>query len=309
MKELFFDADGVKLNYVEGPNNGPALVLIPGQSTVWQSYEPVFKDLTKNFQVYSLSIRGHGKSDWTTGNYNFNIIGRDLTFFLEKIVKRPTILSGNSSGGLISLWLGVNKPDLIRGVVLEDAPLFSADWPRIKNEFVYELLSKTAKYLGKDGGADYEGFFNSIKRPLPNGKIKTLPKWLSRKLAWLVSNRERQPGKFILKILPRRLRMLLYILPTFDPDFSRAWVDGRFYEGLNHEDALKRIKVPLLIIHADWFKTEKGLVGAMDDDDANKAKNLVPSAKYIRVNTQHVTHSGKPKEFVRMINEFNNEIS
>ncbi|MDP3052617.1 MAG: alpha/beta hydrolase [bacterium] len=308
MKEYFFDADGVRLNYVKGDNNGPALVLIPGQSTTWQSYEPVFKGLSKNFQVYSLSIRGHGKSDWTTGDYNFDSIGKDVTLFLEKIIKRPTILVGNSSGGLISLWIGVNKPELVTGVILEDAPLFSADWPRIKKEFVYEVLSKTAKYLGKEGGADYVGFLNSIERPLLNGKTKTLPKLLSKGLAWLIYNREYRPGKVIINTLPRILKMLVRIIPTFDPDFSRAWVDGRIYKGLDHEDALKKIKVPLLIIHANWFRTEKGLVGAMDDNDAEKAKRLAPHAKYIRIKTQHSIHSGKPKEFIRIINEFKKDI-
>lgn len=71
---------------------------------------------------------------------------------------------------------------------------------------------------------------------------------------------------------------------------------------------MKKIKVPLLIIHADWFRTKKGLVGAMDDNDAKKARRLAPHAKYIRMKTQHVTHSGKPKEFVRIINEFEREI-
>lgn len=308
MEEYFFNADGVKINYVKGPNNGPALVLLPGQSTTWQSYEPVFEGLSNSFQVYALSIRGHGRSDWTTGDYSFDSIGRDLTLFLKEVVKRPAILSGNSSGGLISLWLGVHKPELVRGVVLEDAPLFSADWPRIKQEFVYEVLNKTVEYLGKKGGADYVGFFNSIKRPLPNGKAKTLPKWLCKFLAWLVQNRQRNFTKAVLAIMPRVLRMLVAILPMFDPDFSRAWVDGRIYKGLNHEDALKKIKVPLLIIHADWFRTNQGLVGAMDDNDAERAKRLAPHARYIRMKTQHVTHSGKPKEFIRIINEFNREI-
>jgi pimeloyl-ACP methyl ester carboxylesterase len=294
---------------VKGPDNGPALVLIPGQSTTWQSYEPVFKGLSKNFQVYALSIRGHGKSDWTTGNYNFNSIGSDLTLFLERVVERPAILVGNSSGGLISLWLGVNKPKLVKGVVLEDAPLFSADWPRIKDEFVYEILSKTVKYLGVREEIDYEGFFNSIKRPLPGGKSKTLPKWVSKGLAWLVNNRTSNIGRFIHGMLPIKLRILVDILPTFDPDFSRAWVDGRIYEGLNHEAALKKIKVPLLIIHADWFRTEQGLVGAMDEADAAKAKKLAPHAKYIHLKTHHVAHSGKPKAFIGIINELNQELN
>jgi pimeloyl-ACP methyl ester carboxylesterase len=307
--ESNFNTGEITLNYVVGPENGLPVVLIPGQTATWQNYEPVFGDLSKSFQVYSLSIRGHGNSSWTTGNYTFSSIGKDLTVFLEKVVKRPAILVGNSSGGLISLWLGANKPELVKGVVLEDAPLFSADWPRIKREFVYEVLSSIAMYLGKKGGPDYEGFFNSIQRPLPNGKTGSLPKWLSKVLAWVADSRESLAGKISMSLLPQRLKTYISVLYTFDPDFSRAWVDGRIYEGLNHEDALRKIKVPLLILHADWFRTEKGLVGAMDDDDAKKAMTLAPHARYLRMRAQHAIHSDKPEEFVRIINEFRQTIN
>jgi len=43
-----------------------------------------------------------GKSSCTDANYNFNTIGMDLVLFLENVVKRPAILVGNSSDGLIS---------------------------------------------------------------------------------------------------------------------------------------------------------------------------------------------------------------
>lgn len=307
MKEGFFDANGVSLNYVEGNSNGPALVLIPGQSATWKNYEPVFNGLRKYFHVFSLSIRGHGKSDWTTGDYNFNSIGRDLVIFLKEIVKKPAILSGNSSGGLISLWIAVNKPELVKGIVLEDAPLFSAEWLRIKKEFVYEALSKIVKYLGKKE-KDYYGFFKSIKKPLSNGRERKLPEWLCKFLAWLVRNRNNSMSKLILKFMPRTLRTLVNILPTFDPDFSRAWIDGRVYKGLNHEEALRKIKCPLLILHADWYRTEKGLVGAMDDEDAKRALELVPHAEYFRLKSKHVIHTNKPKEFVKIIKKFADKI-
>lgn len=308
MEELFFDAKGIKINYAKGPNNGPALLLIPGQSTTWQNYEPVFAQLCKNFEVFALSIRGHGKSSWTSGAYTFNNIGGDITLFLQDIVGRPAIIAGNSSGGLIALWLAVNHKELVKGIVLEDAPLFSADWPRIKQEFVYEVLSKTAHYLGAPKGADYEGFFNSIKRPLANGITKSLPKSLSKMLAWLIKNREGRFAKFLLVFMPKQLKSLIQTIPTFDPDFSRSWVDGRIYTGLDHEVALKKIDIPLVIIHANWFRTNKGLVGAMDDEDAQKARLLAPHAEYIRVNSEHVTHSDNPDEYVNIINEFNKKI-
>ncbi|MHA2079222.1 MAG: alpha/beta fold hydrolase, partial [Candidatus Thorarchaeota archaeon] len=129
-----------------GPENGVPLVLIPAQGADWTNYEKVLPLLSKNYHVFSLDIRGHGKSDWATGDYTFNSIGRDMTAFLEMVVKRPAFVSGNSSGGLIALWLAANRPDLVMGIILEDPPLFSADWPRIKEDsYVYRVLEVTVE--------------------------------------------------------------------------------------------------------------------------------------------------------------------
>ena len=302
--EKQYKAKDVTLNYVEGPDNGSPLILIPGQAGTWQSYEKVLTPLSKNQRVYAIDIRGHGKSSWTTGEYNFNLIGNDLTLFINEIINEPPVVSGNSSGGLIALWLAANKPELVRGIILEDAPLFSADWPRIKNEFVYEVLDKTAKHLGEEKGSDYRGFFESIQRPTEDGKEKEISKWLVNVLMWIIK-RYQVPGEPLdIPWVPRRIRIFLKLLSTFDPDFSRSWVDGRIYEGLNHEDALSRVECPTLIIHADWYRTGKGLVGAMDEADAKRARELVPHAKYVRLNTRHVTHSGAPKKFVELVTDF-----
>ena len=302
--EKQFETKETTLNYVEGSNNGPPLILIPGQAGTWQSYDKVLKPLSKKHRIYAVDVRGHGKSTWTTGTYNFNLIGADFTAFIEHIVNEPTVVSGNSSGGLIALWLAANKPDLIKGIVLEDAPLFSADWPRIKNEFVYEVLDKTATHLGAEGGPDIRGLLESIKRPTEDGKYREVPKWFVNAFMWVIKRYEVEGKPLDIPWMPRRIRSFLNLLSSFDPDFSRAWVDGRIYEGLNHEDALMRVECPTLIIHADWFRSSEGLVGAMDDDDARRVQGLVSHAIYERVNTRHVTHSGTPDLFVKLVTEF-----
>lgn len=302
--EKQYVTNGITLNYVEGPDSGEPLILIPGQAGTWQSYEKVLIPLSKNYKIYAIDVRGHGGSSWTTGEYNFNLIGEDLSVFLKEVVGRPAVISGNSSGGLIALWLAVNRPELVRGIVLEDAPLFSADWPRIKSEFVYEVLDKSATHLGAEGGPDYRGLFESIQRPTPDGKLKSVPKWLIDALMWVIKRYEKPGEPLDIPWMPRRMRLFFKLTTTFDPDFSRAWVDGRIYEGLNHEDALKRLELPALMIQADWYRTEKGLIGAMDDDDAKRALELAPQIKYVRLNTRHVTHAGSPKDFVRIVTEF-----
>jgi pimeloyl-ACP methyl ester carboxylesterase len=59
-------------------------------------------------------------------------IGTDLAAFIETTIAEPAYVSGNSSGGLLAGWLAANRRDLVRAIVLEDPPLFSAEYPRIK---------------------------------------------------------------------------------------------------------------------------------------------------------------------------------
>ena len=125
-EEKRFNTGEIEINYVVGPNNGPPLVLIPGQGADWTTYRKVLPLLSEDYHVYAVDVRGHGKSDWTTGDYSFTSIGRDFTTLLENVVHEPAIISGNSSGGLIALWLAANRPYLVKGIILEDPPLFSA---------------------------------------------------------------------------------------------------------------------------------------------------------------------------------------
>jgi pimeloyl-ACP methyl ester carboxylesterase len=91
----------------------------------------------------------------------------------------------------------------------------------------------------------------------------------------------------------------------FDPDFARAFTDGRMYEGLDHAAALRRITCPLLVLHADWFRSERyGLVGAMDDDDAARIRQLAPHAQYRRIPANHVIHMFKPREYIAAVLDF-----
>ncbi len=108
---------------------------------------------------------------------------------------------------------------------------------------------------------------------------------------------------------PSTLRLLIKSLSTFDPDFARAFVDGRFYRGLDHAEALRRVGCPMLVLHADWFRHPKyGLVGAMDDSDAARIRELVPHARYERVAANHVIHTFKPAEFIRAVSQFGAEV-
>jgi pimeloyl-ACP methyl ester carboxylesterase len=314
-KERRYDTGNITINYVEGPNNGTPLVLIPAQMGIWESYYKVLPELSRHFQVYAIDVRGHGKSSWTPGDYSWESIGEDMRAFLANIVKRPAIISGNSSGGIIALWCGANVPELTAGVVLEDAPVFAVEMPRFKEQdrFVYNGLVHAVEALGDLKNRDLANYFKGQEMPVSATRTKRFPDWMVRILSKQLKRAQAaNPGKPVeLKrwYLPHALTLLFKSLSMFDPDFARAFVDGRMYKGLNHTEALKRLKCPLLVLHATWHRYEEyGLVGAMDDNDAARIKELVPSSQYKKIPANHVIHTYKPTEFIEAIEEFARDI-
>lgn len=309
LEDRFFDAGEVNLHYVVGPKNGPPLVLIPGQGLSWESYQRVLAPLSKDFHVFAVDVRGHGQSGWTTGRYNFPAMGADLQKLLEEVVRRPALVSGNSSGGLIALWLAAYAPDRVRGILLEDTPVFSAEWPRLRDDcWVYRIFQRSAETIGSQQGRDLAGFFKGMEIPL-EGKQKVIqfPTWLTGVMSALIRFHQwRYPGRPVdIALLPPLARMMIKSLSEYDPDFTRAFVEGRGCAGFSHAEALSRVKCPLLVLHANGFRhPEFGLVGAMDGQDLDRLKALAPHAQYQRIVSGHMIHFERPKQYTQTVRAF-----
>ena len=288
---------GVKHRYVEGPNNGPAVVLVPGQSMPWQSYQKVLPLLAPRFHVFALDVRGHGKSQHTPGQYSFSRCRADLSSFLSEVVKRPALCAGNSSGGIISLWAAANAPELATGRLMEDPPLFTTEWPRSQHDtWVHGFFVHVVKTL-----PDLAGFFSTLTIPT-KGKLKLMsfPRPLARLLGGAIRRHQaRAPGAPVdLPWLPLHMRLFVRGLSEYDVDFTRACTDGRMYD-LDHAATLKAVKCPALLIQADSFRhPELGLVGAMGDDDVARAPEALPSLQVERWQSTHVVHLAAPKRYV-----------
>lgn len=306
--EKTYDTGKVRLNYVVGPDNGPSLLLIPAQMGMWESYKKVLIPLSKKFQIYAIDIRGHGKSTWTPGHYSWEIVGEDLKQFIKNVIKRKVIVSGNSSGGILALWCAANIPKHIAGIVLEDAPIFSAEMPRFKerDKFVYNGLKHLVEQVGDIETRDLANYFRDIEVPSSDKRIKKIPNWFVHWLSKKIRKyQEAHPDMPVEVGFPDSLHLLIKSLSMFDPDFARAFVDGRFYHGIDHEKALKQTKCPILLLHADWKRYKRyGLVGAFDEDDAKHVIRSAPQTIYRKVSANHVIHAFKPKAYIELLLEF-----
>nr|WP_316046410.1 hypothetical protein [Planococcus glaciei] len=91
------------------------------------------------------------------------------------VVKRPAMIAGNSSGGIIALWCAANLPHLVSAAVLEDTPVFSVEMPRFKEEdrFVYNGLTKLVENIGNPSSRDLANYFNGMEMPVSENTDKT----------------------------------------------------------------------------------------------------------------------------------------
>ncbi|SHN46268.1 Pimeloyl-ACP methyl ester carboxylesterase [Cryptosporangium aurantiacum] len=175
----------VRLNYVVGPDNGPPVVLLPAQTGTWQSYDRVLPTLARRHQVYAVDVRGHGKSTWTPGDYCWTSVGADVAVFLREVVGEPSIVSGNSSGGLLALWCAANVPQHTAGLVLEDAPVFSAEMPRFRDtdRYVHQGLQHAVAALEDFEHRDLADYLRGQTLPVSETRVKRMPDWFVRLLS------------------------------------------------------------------------------------------------------------------------------
>jgi pimeloyl-ACP methyl ester carboxylesterase len=96
--EKSFDTGEVVLNYAEGPDNGPPIVLLPGGTMRWQDYyNPLISMLYNRWHTYAVNARGHGKSGRTPGKYRLKDYTSDVVAFTEEL-KEPAAIFGYSMG-------------------------------------------------------------------------------------------------------------------------------------------------------------------------------------------------------------------
>lgn len=127
MKEAVFDTGKVVLNYAEGWGSGASLVLLHGGSARWQYFEDLIPDLALHWRLFIPDLRGHGRSGRVAWEYALQDYAEDIAAFLRG-VSGPAFLFGHSLGGMVALMAARLCPELVRGVIVGDAPLDAAAW-------------------------------------------------------------------------------------------------------------------------------------------------------------------------------------
>lgn len=123
--------DELTLHYADDgdPAKRPILVLhgITQSGVTWGWLVP---HLTDTHRVVRLDFRGHGGSGRAPGAYAFRGYVADATAICERVLNgEPPIVIGHSLGGGTAAALAQTRPDLVRGVVLEEPAVMEPPAP------------------------------------------------------------------------------------------------------------------------------------------------------------------------------------
>ena len=123
-----FAVDGVELAWDRwGPDEGTPLVLGHGFSGSVHDFALQIPVLAESRPVIAVDKRGHGFSTKTAdaGSYTVERLVADEIAFLEANADGPVDLLGHSMGGRVALRTTIERPDLVRSLVLMDTSAWS----------------------------------------------------------------------------------------------------------------------------------------------------------------------------------------
>jgi pimeloyl-ACP methyl ester carboxylesterase len=106
-----------------GRSDACAVVLIPGPTDSWRSYEPVLTSMPDDLRVVAVSLRGHGDSSKPPTGYRIEDLASDVSPLLDGLAVERAVLVGHSGSCLVARRVALDAPDRIAGLFLEASPL------------------------------------------------------------------------------------------------------------------------------------------------------------------------------------------
>lgn len=130
-----------KLNHQEfGDPTKPALVLIHGLDSAWQTFSNVIEDLSQDYYVIAYDQRGHGQSAEGGPTFFSGIMARDLLALLDHLGVAQAHILGHSMGARTATRFAFMFPDRVRSLIVEDMEM--------RNRSVYDR-NHAARVLAK----------------------------------------------------------------------------------------------------------------------------------------------------------------
>jgi 3-oxoadipate enol-lactonase/4-carboxymuconolactone decarboxylase len=108
---------------VEGPAEGPPLLMLHSIGTCLHVFDPQAAALARTHRVIRMDLRGHGLSGVTDGDYSMALHAADALALLDALDIPAAHVLGLSIGGRIALEMAATAPARVSSLILMDTAL------------------------------------------------------------------------------------------------------------------------------------------------------------------------------------------
>lgn len=178
MMNLFLTKENVAIHY-NTKGNGYPIILLHGVFQDMDVFEPLIKKLSKNYQVISIDLRGHGLSD-TPHDSRVDDYISDIQQLLNALFINSAYVIGLELGATIATGLTYKSPDLINGMVLINPTDDHSTFPdnRIYNRHADEIRTMSdedkEKYLLRFRYKNIKQAKKFVKSHIPSNDLQTM---------------------------------------------------------------------------------------------------------------------------------------
>ena len=197
----FITVNGVRIAYADTGGAGDPLVLVHGSWGSHHNWDAVVPGLAQHFRVVAYDRRGHSDSERPPGQGSFIEDVHDLAGLIERLDLAPAWVAGSSAGALITLQFAVARPELLRGIIVHEPPLWSLLGEGSPEAAAYAAVESgpLAAVLGRIESGDHAGAAESFvdEVALGPGSWTQLPDAMRQMMAGNAPtflDEERDPG-------------------------------------------------------------------------------------------------------------------
>ena len=249
-----FPAANVAIHYMEGPPNGPPLVLLHGLTRDWSSFSVLFPALVPGFHVFALDLRGHGESGRVKNGYQISTMAEDVSEFLEKMLPAGAAVFGHSLGAMVAMAAAADHPS-VSALIVGDSLITPSNLAGVYDSLFAQLHALLLRGGSEQdlarGIAKIEFYFPGIREGI---RLEELPGNTDAVLlGWA------------------------HTVIRTDPEALQMTLDRSCHSGWDPERILPRITCPVLLLQGN-----PELDALLTDADLALATRLLPRSEQVK---------------------------
>ena len=265
--------DGRTLSALVWGSADPEYVFLHGGAQNAHTWDTVLLALGR--PALAVDLPGHGHSDGGASGYlDLHDNAHDVARAIGRLAPRAKTVVGMSLGGLTTIALARDHPELVRSVVLVDIT------PGVNGQ---KSQAITAFVNGPESFPDFDAILARTVEHNPTRSVSSLRRGI------LHNAEQREDGSWVWRYARHRSSQPLQAPPD---DAARFETFKSLWE------TLSQMKAPLMLVRGMRPQS------VVDDDDEAELLRRVPHARVEHVDAGHSVQGDQPVELARLVEDF-----